>query len=308
MEEKNSFEPEIDFKELPKTPSRLFGWIFPYYAVLFLILGIYFVKHMDYSSFNSVPAIYTDSLKITADVEVKKGGVSAAVDLSEISNPTPEFVAKGKQLFTTTCSSCHGTDGKGDGVAAAALNPKPRNFHQTDGWTNGREFSNIFKTLKTGVPNTSMVAYDFIPIADRIAIIQYMRTFADFPKVTKEEVDDLDQTYGLSKGEVTPSTITLEMAANKIAEESVENINVKSIISKLESENTPSVELFNQYALNKEQVVTIFNRDLKKNNNVNLFISQVIVSPKANGFKPDVVNLSKDQLTQLYNLLIKALS
>jgi len=36
--------------------------------------------------------------------------------------------AKGKQVFQNTCVTCHGTDGKGDGPAAAALNPKPRNL------------------------------------------------------------------------------------------------------------------------------------------------------------------------------------
>jgi mono/diheme cytochrome c family protein len=33
--------------------------------------------------------------------------------------------AKGKSLFTQQCAGCHGATGKGDGVAAAALNPKP---------------------------------------------------------------------------------------------------------------------------------------------------------------------------------------
>ncbi|MFI5322564.1 MAG: c-type cytochrome [Thermodesulfobacteriota bacterium] len=36
--------------------------------------------------------------------------------------------AKGKETFQNTCASCHGPEGKGDGVAAAALNPKPRNL------------------------------------------------------------------------------------------------------------------------------------------------------------------------------------
>jgi mono/diheme cytochrome c family protein len=31
--------------------------------------------------------------------------------------------------FTSLCSSCHGADGKADSGAAAAMNPKPRNFH-----------------------------------------------------------------------------------------------------------------------------------------------------------------------------------
>jgi mono/diheme cytochrome c family protein len=30
--------------------------------------------------------------------------------------------------YTSLCSSCHGVDGKADGAAAAAMNPKPRNF------------------------------------------------------------------------------------------------------------------------------------------------------------------------------------
>jgi mono/diheme cytochrome c family protein len=37
-------------------------------------------------------------------------------------------VAAGKAKFQQLCASCHGATGKGDGAAAAALNPKPRNF------------------------------------------------------------------------------------------------------------------------------------------------------------------------------------
>ena len=33
--------------------------------------------------------------------------------------------AKGKELYTKHCAGCHGPGGKGDGPAAAALNPKP---------------------------------------------------------------------------------------------------------------------------------------------------------------------------------------
>lgn len=36
--------------------------------------------------------------------------------------------AKGKTLFAQDCASCHGPAGKGDGPAAAALNPKPRDL------------------------------------------------------------------------------------------------------------------------------------------------------------------------------------
>lgn len=32
------------------------------------------------------------------------------------------------QTFEQRCASCHGADGTGSGAAAAAMNPKPRNF------------------------------------------------------------------------------------------------------------------------------------------------------------------------------------
>jgi mono/diheme cytochrome c family protein len=40
----------------------------------------------------------------------------------------PAVIAAGKQTYDDKCSACHGTLGKGDGPAAAALNPKPINF------------------------------------------------------------------------------------------------------------------------------------------------------------------------------------
>lgn len=36
--------------------------------------------------------------------------------------------AKGKQVYANLCASCHGNTGKGDGAAAAALNPKPKDL------------------------------------------------------------------------------------------------------------------------------------------------------------------------------------
>ena len=38
---------------------------------------------------------------------------------------------KGKSLYGKYCVSCHGAGGKGDGAAAAALNPKPRDLTDT---------------------------------------------------------------------------------------------------------------------------------------------------------------------------------
>jgi mono/diheme cytochrome c family protein len=44
--------------------------------------------------------------------------------------PGDAAVAEAKQIFATRCMTCHGAQGAGDGPAAAALNPRPRNFQE----------------------------------------------------------------------------------------------------------------------------------------------------------------------------------
>jgi mono/diheme cytochrome c family protein len=41
----------------------------------------------------------------------------------------PGVAAAGQAIFTQNCVVCHGAGGKGDGIAAAGLNPKPANFN-----------------------------------------------------------------------------------------------------------------------------------------------------------------------------------
>ncbi len=69
-------------------------------------------------------------------------------------------VAKGKEIFDINCSSCHGATGAGDGVAAASLNPKPRNYKApASEWKNGNTEAGILKTLNEGIKGSPMVAY-----------------------------------------------------------------------------------------------------------------------------------------------------
>lgn len=49
-------------------------------------------------------------------------------EFSKLKNPVtvdPVSTKNGKTLYTSYCTPCHGDKGKGDGAAAAALNPKP---------------------------------------------------------------------------------------------------------------------------------------------------------------------------------------
>jgi mono/diheme cytochrome c family protein len=42
---------------------------------------------------------------------------------------TEDARAKARDIFTERCATCHGTDGRGNGPAAANLKPKPIDFH-----------------------------------------------------------------------------------------------------------------------------------------------------------------------------------
>lgn len=56
---------------------------------------------------------------------------------------------KAPEKFTTFCVPCHGSAGKGDGLAAASLNPKPRNFW--DGtYMNARTDAQLINVIKNG--------------------------------------------------------------------------------------------------------------------------------------------------------------
>lgn len=176
-------------------------------------------KNIDNVSFNTLSPVLTDTLAAPRKIEAKKGGILPAVDLTKIKSPDEVFKAKGKELFDANCMSCHGAEGKGDGPAGVVLNPKPRDFHQVDGWTNGRTLPDLYKTLQEGIIKNGMAAYEYLPPADRIAIINYIRTFAEFPAITDEEVTTLDQTYNLSVGTQVPNQIPVSLAVEKLIEE-----------------------------------------------------------------------------------------
>lgn len=57
--------------------------------------------------------------------------------------------AKGKETFQTTCAACHGPEGKGDGVAAAALDPKPRNLSDA-AFMSTQSDDRIYKVINEG--------------------------------------------------------------------------------------------------------------------------------------------------------------
>jgi mono/diheme cytochrome c family protein len=69
------------------------------------------------------------------------GGMMAPPPPSLGENPLPAskaVLAKGKGLYDANCAACHGPTGRGDGPAAAALNPRPPELRAAAGWADGQ--------------------------------------------------------------------------------------------------------------------------------------------------------------------------
>jgi len=302
MEKNNNFKDEINFRDIIKSPIKLFGWLFPLYFIIIMILGIYFAQHLNQISFNEQSAGLLDTINVKKEITPKKGTVQTAFNLSVIKNPTKEMISKGKELFEANCSSCHGQNGFGDGVGGTMLNPKPRNFHQKDEWVNGRTIDAMYKTLQEGITKSGMPAYDFIKPEDRFNIILYIRTFTDFPPVTEDQLDKLKSEYKLDQNIVTPSQIPVSKAINIIVEEN------KTLREKIEGAkqrifmDNAGANILLENSENLDKVLNSF--IMMNDKSFQNFISSIIKSPILFGFKPSVLRLDKNGLKMVYDYLI----
>lgn len=82
----------------------------------------------------------------------------------------------GEQVYTKNCVACHGVKGGGDGPAAKAMNPRPRNLRDGD-FQRGGSREEIFSTISFGIPGTGMPPWkDALTESERWAVVDYVRS------------------------------------------------------------------------------------------------------------------------------------
>jgi|SRR5579863_4777776 len=98
--------------------------------------------------------------------------------------PTPENIARGKELFTAkaTCFVCHGNEGRGDGPVGATLVPPPTNFHNPK-FDQVRTPGEMLWVIKNGSPGTGMISYtpSIINEDEAALIILYEKSLGSQP-------------------------------------------------------------------------------------------------------------------------------
>ncbi len=307
MENKKHIEDEINFSEIVADPVNLVKVIFPYFMILVLGAIVFVFYKVEYQTRTIRYPVELMRDTIAVELTTKKSQLSSGVDLAMISNPADSVFAHGEALYKSTCAACHGEGGLGDGAAGASLTPKPRNFTTADGWKNGKKLNEMYLTLNNGIPGTGMVAYEYLPPADRIAMIHYIHKafMKDAAKLTSAEIAALDQTYSLSKGGMSPNQVPVSKALDNVKSES------KLVIEK--AKRAVLVEgvsvgdgkaILNKIATNKEKAFYVLTVNQEWKSNKENMVKLIANTLPANGFNAEALKLNGNDLAILYSYLL----
>jgi len=84
----------------------------------------------------------------------------------------PKSIELGRSVARTNCIPCHGETFRGNGPAAAALNPKPADW--TSPRVQGQTDGELFWKISTG--RGAMPPWKHLPERERWAVLRFIRT------------------------------------------------------------------------------------------------------------------------------------
>jgi mono/diheme cytochrome c family protein len=95
--------------------------------------------------------------------------------------------SRGQQVYDRWCAGCHGDEGRGDGVAAGYMLPRPRDFtgaiYQIRTTQSGAlpTDADILRVIDEGMPGTAMPGWrEALSAQDREALVAHLKTFSRF--------------------------------------------------------------------------------------------------------------------------------
>ncbi len=299
--------------KLVEKPISLIAAVYPLVLVALVGIGLFMTSNNNAMYQNQVPPKLVDTLSVVKELGVQDPRISSAVDLATLSTATPEMLEKGKATFTNVCTSCHGAEGNGDGAAGVALNPKPRNFHAVDGWKNGRKLTEMYKTLQFGIPGSGMSAYDYLPAAERISLISYIRStfMKDAPKDSDQEIKALDDKYSLTKGTQEPGQLPIAGAQKLVQKAKATAIaSYSAAVAKLLADKgqKDGANIFLKISIDPAKAMATLANAKDWNSSKDELKKAMYFNLGENGFNGKAAYLADDELAILYQYLKEIVS
>jgi len=219
--------------------------------------------------------------------------------------PSTELTDAGENLYETNCVTCHGELGHGDGPAGNNINPRPRNFTGTEGWTNGLDMPNIFNTLSKGIPGTSMASFDYLTKRERMALVQYVQSLGGYagragsPEAMKALSEEL-----AAPGENTNNRIPVSMAIARLESEFVSPAPL--VIST--DDRSPGAGILRRAVTDASRVVLTLNASGSWRTGPEALARSILSNTPGNGFSTNIAALKPTEWQALYDELLKRIN
>lgn len=125
-------------------------WVNMFVLTIIWAFGYMYFYHWGGSDWSSGQEYKTEMEKARKEVAMALAGKANAVDESNVTVLTDGgAVGEGELIFKNVCAACHGQ--KGEGMVGP-------NFTD-EYWIHGGGIKNVFKTIKYGVPDKGMIAW-----------------------------------------------------------------------------------------------------------------------------------------------------
>jgi mono/diheme cytochrome c family protein len=232
----------------------------------------------------------------------ERGKEIPAVDPQALISYSPELVARGKTIYAANCIACHGELGHGDGVAAATMNPRPRDMTDPAGWRNGFDLPGIYKTLGAGVKGTSMPAFDNLSKKDRMAVAHYVQALGVFPHGTgSAETAKALSAELAAPGETTPNRIPVSMAMTRLEKE----FNAPPPLTLVPEDRSPEADLLRRVILDPSRAALVLAEETLWRERPERLARSILPGSPGNGFSPSLATLSIAEWQALHAQLLE---
>lgn len=137
-----------------------------------------------------------DSVEAGVNALLNRLSRELRIPLDEIPAEAPSL-ARGREVFQSTCSSCHGSSGRGDGPVAVALSPRPQDLADAAALVASSPLD-FYRRITVGTAGTAMAPFEHsLSPEDRWAVALYASTLR-LPRPSSRPAPDSLEAFATS--------------------------------------------------------------------------------------------------------------